>query len=224
MRGRRLRRLRQVEADHQVRAGRHGQPDRVAEQRRPGRDGRRDVAGEGQPAVAARRHRPARLGPRGPADVRLADHQRRGPELVGEPHPQRAAADAQVHGLPDRLVAEHGVARRRDRGRHAGPAADPGAGGRVGRGPAGRAGGVRDAGGQRAGQHQGAGRGQRGLGADHRISSLPVRAGRRRRGRPGCRTGCPAACTRCGRGTARARPGPGRSAGRPGSCSAASRA
>jgi hypothetical protein len=47
-----------------------------------------------------------------------------------------------------------------------------------GRGPGCRAGGVSDAGGQRAGQHQGAGAGQRGLGADHRISCLPVRAGR----------------------------------------------
>ncbi len=101
---------RQVEADRKLGQGRQRHLHRIAEERRARTDHRRRLAIEGQDVIAAGLGRSC-VSSKG--DVRRADVDRRGPELIGEADAHLPAAAAEADDLADRLVVKGGRARER---------------------------------------------------------------------------------------------------------------
>ena len=111
-RRRRIRRSRQIQIDREIRHRRHRHAHGVADDHRVRRNRDRRFAAEGE--------RPARRGLNGALliaqrDVRAADRHRRGAVRVGEDDARFRSADGGVHDLPQGLIREVDVRRRRER-------------------------------------------------------------------------------------------------------------
>ena len=141
--GRRPGRPARVEADRQVGLRRDGHGHRVTDGGRARRDGDRGASGEGDPVIGAGEDERSA---RGQAQVDLAERDRPGAELIGQPDPRRLPAGAGPDDVPDRLVIEPGRGevirggqlgrrgRHRGRGPRGGPFAGRAAAAAVGRG------------------------------------------------------------------------------------------
>ncbi len=109
--GGRVGRAGQIEIDGQVRHRRHRQVHGIAVDDGVGGDGHRRVSAEGQRVSGRRLDRSFFVAKR---DVRGADRDRRGAVRVAEDHARPGSADAGVHDLPQRLIRELDVRRRRE--------------------------------------------------------------------------------------------------------------
>ncbi|RPK39627.1 hypothetical protein EES40_23910 [Streptomyces sp. ADI93-02] len=118
----------QVDAHHEVGPGGHPQGDRIAEERRPGRDGHGGTAAEGERPVGARIDAAGGPAGRRTRDPGLADDEGTAAEFVRQPDTDPVTADAGADGLPDRLVRELRGVRRRSRRGCGGPRPGPGRG------------------------------------------------------------------------------------------------